>query len=167
MAKIQALGLMSWIAAAAGRLSGRATSTPVSASTRLARAFAAKYGIPPHAYIDSRRLDAARDRILRGQSLADVALDVGYHDQANLTRRFKRWFGTTPGGFRPDEGTRARPGASCSGDRGVSPGSAAPDLLPGAVVYCFTFGQAATLEGSPRCRTRPDWQDRPATRVSG
>jgi AraC-like DNA-binding protein len=70
-----------------------------SSPTQLARAFTAAYGIPPHTYVLGRRLDAARDRILRGQPLADVAADLGFVDQAHLTRRFKRFLGTTPGRF--------------------------------------------------------------------
>lgn len=67
--------------------------------TQLARAFANVFGIAPHAYLIGRRLDAARDRILAGQPLADVAADVGFYDQAHLTRRFKHFLGTTPGRF--------------------------------------------------------------------
>lgn len=67
--------------------------------TQLARAFAGAFGIAPHAYVVGRRLDAARDRILAGQPLADVATDVGFYDQAHLSRRFKRFLGTTPGRF--------------------------------------------------------------------
>ncbi len=67
--------------------------------TRLTRAFVAAFGITPHAYVIARRLDAARDRILEGQSLAAVAADVGFFDQAHLTRRFKRFLGVTPGRF--------------------------------------------------------------------
>jgi AraC-like DNA-binding protein len=70
-----------------------------SGSTQLARSFTDAFGIAPHAYVIGRRLDAARDRILGGQPLADVAADVGFHDQAHLTRRFKRFLGTTPGRF--------------------------------------------------------------------
>ena len=69
--------------------------------TQLARAFAGAFGIAPHAYVEGRRLDAARDRILGGQPFADVAADVGFFDQAHLTRRFKRFLGTTPGRFAP------------------------------------------------------------------
>ena len=67
--------------------------------TQLARSFANVFGIAPHAYVIARRLDAARDRILAGQGLADVAAEVGFYDQAHLARRFKEFLGTTPGRF--------------------------------------------------------------------
>jgi len=47
-----------------------------------------------------RRLEGARERILSGQALADVAAEVGFYDQAHLTRRFRRFLGTTPGQYR-------------------------------------------------------------------
>ena len=72
------------------------------APTQLARAFSAVFGIPPHAYVIGRRIEAARDRILAGQPLADVAAEVGFHDQAHLSRRFAQFLGTTPGRFRGD-----------------------------------------------------------------
>jgi AraC-like DNA-binding protein len=71
-----------------------------AAPTQLARAFSAVFGIPPHAYVICRRLEAARDRILGGQPLADVAAEVGFYDQAHLSRRFNQFLGTTPGRFR-------------------------------------------------------------------
>ncbi len=70
-----------------------------SGQTQLARAFTKAFGIAPHVYLIGRRLDAARDRILGGQPLADVAAEVGFFDQAHLTRRFKRFLGITPGRF--------------------------------------------------------------------
>lgn len=69
------------------------------AATTAARAFRNVFGIAPHAYVIGRRLDAARDLILAGRPLADVAAEVGFYDQAHLTRRFKRFLGTTPGSF--------------------------------------------------------------------
>ncbi len=80
--------------------------------TRLARAFVAAFGITPHAYLLSRRLDLARNRILDGQPLAQVAAEVGFFDQAHLTRRFKEFLGVTPGRF-----ARAAPGPAGSGPR--------------------------------------------------
>lgn len=71
-----------------------------SSPTGIARAFSTAFGIAPHTYLLGRRLEAARDRILRGQPLADVAAEVGFVDQAHLTRRFGQFLGTTPGRFR-------------------------------------------------------------------
>jgi AraC-like DNA-binding protein len=79
--------------------------------THLARSFANEFGISPHVYVLGRRLDAARDRILAGQPLADIAADVGFADQAHLTRRFRRFLGVTPGRFG-----RSAPGDA---DRGL------------------------------------------------
>jgi AraC-like DNA-binding protein len=70
-----------------------------ASETQLARAFRDVYGIAPYAYVIGRRLDVARDRILAGRPLADVAAEVGFFDQAHLTRRFRRFLGTTPGRF--------------------------------------------------------------------
>ena len=74
--------------------------------TQLARAFSDAFAIPPHAYVDGRRLEIARARILDGHPLADVAAEVGFVDQAHFTRRFKRFLGTTPGQF--GHGARSR-----------------------------------------------------------
>lgn len=68
--------------------------------THAAHSFVDAFGITPHAYLVGRRLEAARERILAGQPLADVAAEVGFYDQAHLTRRFRRFLGTTPGRFR-------------------------------------------------------------------
>jgi AraC-like DNA-binding protein len=78
--------------AAAGRALG-------SGTTRLARAFAETFAIAPHAYLIGRRLEAARELMLEGRPLADVAASVGFCDQAHLTRRFRRFLGTTPARF--------------------------------------------------------------------
>jgi methylphosphotriester-DNA--protein-cysteine methyltransferase len=68
--------------------------------TQIARAFSDVFGISPHGSVIGRRLEAARDRILGGQPLADVAAEVGFHDQAHLSRRFSQFPATTPGRFR-------------------------------------------------------------------
>lgn len=62
----------------------------------LVRAFTAAFGLPPHRYLTSRRIDAARRRLLDGQPVAAVAAAVGFCDQAHLTRHFTRQLGTTP-----------------------------------------------------------------------
>lgn len=65
----------------------------------LVRCFSQRFGIAPHRYLLARRIDAARGRLLAGEPVAQVATSVGFHDQAHLTRHFKRHVGTTPGRF--------------------------------------------------------------------
>jgi AraC-like DNA-binding protein len=65
-------------------------------STHLVRCFSRAFGIAPHRYLLGRRIDAARRRLLDGEPVAQVAVGVGFHDQAHLTRHFKRHVGTTP-----------------------------------------------------------------------
>jgi AraC-like DNA-binding protein len=65
--------------------------------TQLVRSFRREVGIPPHRYLTGRRLDRARRLLLAGHRAADVAVEVGFHDQAHLTRHFKRMLGVTPG----------------------------------------------------------------------
>ncbi len=67
--------------------------------THLVRAFGAEYGIAPHRYLTGRRLDRARRLLLAGTSAADVAVMVGFHDQAHLTRHFRRLLSTTPAAY--------------------------------------------------------------------
>ncbi|GLZ45156.1 AraC family transcriptional regulator [Actinomycetospora sp. NBRC 106375] len=67
--------------------------------THLVRAFGAEFGLPPHRYLTGRRVDLARRLVLGGMPAADVATAAGFHDQAHLTRHFRRVTGTTPGRF--------------------------------------------------------------------
>jgi AraC-like DNA-binding protein len=87
-----------------GRLFERVTLGGAAAAlgagqTHLARSFSAAFGIAPHRYVIGRRLDTARDRILAGQPLVDVAAETGFADQAHLSNAFRRFLGTTPGAF--------------------------------------------------------------------
>ena len=66
----------------------------------LVRAFSTAYGIAPHQYLMSRRVDLARRLLLEGRAPADVAGATGFYDQAHLTRHFKRLVGVTPGRYR-------------------------------------------------------------------
>jgi AraC-like DNA-binding protein len=65
----------------------------------LVRCFTQAYGLPPHRYLTGRRVEAARRRLLDGEPPADVAVAVGFHDQAHLHRHFTRLVGTTPGRY--------------------------------------------------------------------
>ena len=67
--------------------------------THLVRAFSREFGIPPHRYLTGRRLDRARRLLLAGERAADVAVAVGFHDQAHLTRHFRRLLGVAPAAY--------------------------------------------------------------------
>ncbi|MEW5774555.1 MAG: AraC family transcriptional regulator [Thermodesulfobacteriota bacterium] len=67
---------------------------------RLARAFAAAVGLPPHAYLVQARVRRARERLAGPQPLADLAADLGFADQSHFTRAFKRVVGVSPGAWR-------------------------------------------------------------------
>lgn len=67
--------------------------------THLARCFSRTFGIAPHTYVLGRRIESSRRRLLAGQSLAEVAIGAGFHDQAHFTRHFKRHLGVTPGRY--------------------------------------------------------------------
>ncbi|MFQ6332014.1 helix-turn-helix domain-containing protein [Nocardia sp. CWNU-33] len=71
----------------------------VADPTHLIRAFSRQFGMPPHQYLISRRVDLARPLLLDGMPARDVAAATGFHDQPHLIRHFKRILGTTPGQY--------------------------------------------------------------------
>jgi AraC-like DNA-binding protein len=68
----------------------------------VARKFKERTGMTPREYITLRRCFEARKLIEAGVPLADAAVDVGFFDQAELTRKFVKVFGQPPGEFRND-----------------------------------------------------------------
>ncbi len=68
-------------------------------ATSLIRAFNREFGLPPHRYVTGRRVDHARRLLLDGMAPAEVAATVGFHDQAHLTRHFRRTLGVTPAAY--------------------------------------------------------------------
>ncbi|MBB2902550.1 AraC-like DNA-binding protein [Kineococcus radiotolerans] len=65
----------------------------------LVRTFTREVGMPPHAYLTTRRVDLARRLLLAGHRPAEAAVLAGFHDQSHLNRHFRRVLGTTPGRF--------------------------------------------------------------------
>jgi len=63
----------------------------------LCRAFRAQIGMPPHAYLTHLRVARARRLLERGVVASQVASLVGFYDQSQLNRHFRRIVGTTPG----------------------------------------------------------------------
>ena len=66
----------------------------------LIRAFRAKVGLPPHAFLNQIRIDRARHFLRRGDSFAEAAFSTGFVDQSHFTRHFKKPVGVTPGHCR-------------------------------------------------------------------
>jgi AraC-like DNA-binding protein len=65
------------------------------------RAFRLSYGQPPHAYIVRRRVEfAAQLMLASGDPLSEIALECGFHDQAHLTKQFRRLTGEPPAAWR-------------------------------------------------------------------
>lgn len=65
----------------------------------LMRQFKRDYGVTPYAYVLRRRVEEAKRRIACGGDIAAVAHELGFADQAHLTRLFKRTVGITPGAY--------------------------------------------------------------------
>lgn len=63
---------------------------------QLSRDFRRLNGTSPYRYLLMRRLDAARDRIQRGESFAQTALACGFNDQSHMTRHFRAAHGLSP-----------------------------------------------------------------------
>ncbi|MEV6016324.1 MULTISPECIES: AraC family transcriptional regulator [unclassified Streptomyces] len=65
----------------------------------LVRAFSGAFGIAPHQYLMSRRVDRARSLLLDGRPPGEVAALTGFYDQSHLTRHFRRLVGVPPGRY--------------------------------------------------------------------
>jgi AraC-like DNA-binding protein len=65
----------------------------------LVRAFRAAVGLPPYEYLTHVRVWKARELLQRGALVADAAQAVGFYDESQLHRHFRRILGITPGRF--------------------------------------------------------------------
>lgn len=94
------------LARARDRLADEATALPSLAELaqgagvgryQFLRAYAAAFGLPPHAWAQQQRLVRAEARLVQGLTLAEAAADSGFADQSHMTRAFRRFRGYTPG----------------------------------------------------------------------
>jgi AraC family transcriptional regulator len=65
------------------------------------RSFKLTFGEPPHAYVVKKRLEKACHLMITSSvSLSEIALSVGFSDQAHLCRLFRQAFGQSPASWR-------------------------------------------------------------------
>lgn len=73
------------------------------------RKFKLAAGETPHAYVVRRRLEKACELMITSSaSLSEIALSVGFSDQAHLCRLFRQAFGQSPAGWRRARGIHER-----------------------------------------------------------
>ncbi|SDM64559.1 AraC family transcriptional regulator [Allokutzneria albata] len=65
----------------------------------LLRSFRERFGLPPHAYLNQERVRRCRALLDSGLRPADAATEVGFVDQAHLSRHFRRIVGVAPGAY--------------------------------------------------------------------
>jgi AraC-like DNA-binding protein len=69
------------------------------------RKFKLAVGESPHAFVVSRRLERASHLMMTSAaSLSEIALSVGFSDQAHLCRLFRQAFGQSPANWRRERG---------------------------------------------------------------
>ena len=69
------------------------------------RKFKLAVGNSPHAYVVRRRLERACHLMMTSAaSLSEIALSVGFSDQAHLCRLFRQAFGQSPANWRRERG---------------------------------------------------------------
>ncbi|WP_246704261.1 AraC family transcriptional regulator [Rhizobium sp. P38BS-XIX] len=80
-----------------------ASLAAVSRAT-LVRAFRRLSGMPPQTFLTELRLGLARNRVIHtSDTLADIAVAVGYQSEAALSRAMHRRFATRPGAMRKSQ----------------------------------------------------------------
>jgi len=68
------------------------------------RQFKKAHGVTVKQMVDARLMEDAKAKLKRGESLLDIALDLGFEQQSHFTTRFKQLVGVTPGAYRKSGG---------------------------------------------------------------
>lgn len=66
-----------------------------------ARAFSQSFGMPPHRYHTSQRIERAKTLLAcPSQSVTNIAIDVGFAETSSFTKAFRKLVGVTPTQYR-------------------------------------------------------------------
>jgi AraC-like DNA-binding protein len=87
----------------------------------LVRAFRAEVGLPPYEYLTQLRISRAKELLRRGVLVAEAAQAVGFCDESQLHRHFRRIVGVAPGAYArsfvaPERTGQHRPRQTGTGD---------------------------------------------------
>ncbi len=74
----------------------------------LVRAFRPEVGLPPYEYLTHLRVSRARELLRRGVLVAEAAQAVGFYDESQLHRHFRRIVGVPPGVYARSFGAAER-----------------------------------------------------------
>ncbi|NKK75098.1 helix-turn-helix domain-containing protein [Rhizobium leguminosarum bv. viciae] len=69
-------------------------------TSQFAHGFKRSTGVAPYEWLLRRRIERAKESLLWGHKLSEVALACGFADESHLTRMFRRVVGVTPGAWR-------------------------------------------------------------------
>lgn len=90
----------------------------------LVRAFRAEVGLPPYEYLTYLRVTRARELLRSGIRVAEAAQEVGFCDESQLHRHFRRIVGVSPGvyarSFVGSRGRQHRPRRTGDGGRNLA-----------------------------------------------
>ena len=69
--------------------------------SHFSREFKQAFGVSPHAYLLTRRLERAASLLrVTDRSVAEICMDIGLQSVGSFTTSFKRMFGKTPTEYR-------------------------------------------------------------------
>jgi AraC family transcriptional regulator len=64
-------------------------------------AFKQSFGMPPHQYVTSRRIERAKTLLAeRELSVTEIGFDVGFSETSSFTAAFRKYTGETPTNYR-------------------------------------------------------------------
>jgi AraC family transcriptional regulator len=98
-------------------------------TSQFAHAFKRSVGVSPYEWLIRRRIERAKEEILRGVALSEVALSCGFADQSHMSRNFKRIVGTTPRSWQEIAGVRCSSVLSAPNEEAVLSNPGGPTFL--------------------------------------
>ena len=74
----------------------------------LIRLYKRYYGQTPGQYLIDRRLEKAKEFLIKGQSVSETCYDIGFESPSSFSTLFKSKFGLTPKEFQKEQFSQSR-----------------------------------------------------------